>query len=131
MRSVSRRSRFLSLLANHLPATVWAILIFTASSISTPPSVGPEFVMKDKVVHMLVYCIFGVLLQRSFSTMEKLAPRSVLLALAVGIAYGALDEFHQYFVPGRDSSVYDFVADGAGVGLSVVVKRILHMRGVS
>lgn len=92
-----------------------------------PPSVGPEFAMKDKVIHALVYCVFGLLLFRSFSTAGKPALRAVLVALAVGIAYGALDEFHQYFVPGRDCSFYDFVADGAGMGLAVVVKRVLHI----
>ena len=36
-----------------------------------------------------------------------------LVVLLVGL-YGVVDEFHQYFVPGRDASIYDIAADMAG-----------------
>ncbi len=32
-----------------------------------------------------------------------------------GMVYGALDEWHQSFVPGRDPALGDVVADGLGV----------------
>jgi VanZ family protein len=30
------------------------------------------------------------------------------------IVYGASDEFHQYFVPGRQADVFDLMADSLG-----------------
>ena len=35
-------------------------------------------------------------------------------AVAITIAYGATDEVHQLFVPGRTGDVYDLMADAAG-----------------
>ena len=46
---------------------------------------------------------------------------SGLLFLLMGVGYGALDEWHQGFVPGRDASVGDWVADSAGVILGLVL----------
>jgi VanZ family protein len=33
---------------------------------------------------------------------------------------GTLDEFHQYFVPGRQSDVLDLLADAVGIALGVL-----------
>ena len=38
-----------------------------------------------------------------------------VLVLLMGAGYGALDGWHQGFVPGRDASVGDWMADSAGV----------------
>ena len=35
-------------------------------------------------------------------------------AIAITVAYGATDEVHQLFVPGRTGDVYDLMADAAG-----------------
>ena len=51
----------------------------------------------------------------------------LLLALLIGVLYAASDEYHQSLVPGRDSDVYDWVADSiglaAGIGAMVYYKR--------
>jgi VanZ family protein len=101
----------------HLPALLWAVLIFIFSSIPqlTPPPVG--FQISDKIYHFLEFGIFGWLLVRSLT---KLYPShqwraGVALAALLGILWGGLDEVHQAFVPGRDASVLDGLADAAGV----------------
>jgi len=43
--------------------------------------------------------------------------------ILVGAAYGALDEWHQSLVPGRDPSVGDWVADAVGVVLGFLLFR--------
>jgi VanZ family protein len=40
---------------------------------------------------------------------------SALLAVAIGIGVGASDEFFQQFVPQRQSSVNDLLADATGL----------------
>lgn len=71
----------------------------------------------DKVVHMVEYCGLGVLLARalraSFRTPAPL--RTAIVAVAIGVAMGATDEFLQAFVPGRTSSVNDLLADATGL----------------
>jgi VanZ family protein len=47
--------------------------------------------------------------------------RAVVYAVLVCAAYGVLDEFHQGFVPGRDSSIGDVVADSVGAGLGTLL----------
>ena len=48
----------------------------------------------------------------------------IVLAVFIGVLYGASDEFHQMFVSGRDASVSDFIADSLGVmtGLYIFLK---------
>ena len=43
------------------------------------------------------------------------------MLLLMGVGYGALDEWHQSLVPGRDVSVGDWVADSAGVILGLLL----------
>jgi VanZ family protein len=41
--------------------------------------------------------------------------------LLIGVGYGALDEWHQSFVPGRELSAGDWVADSTGVMLGLLL----------
>lgn len=49
--------------------------------------------------------------------------KAAVLAILITSAYGALDEFHQRFTPGRSCDVRDWMADtvGAAVVLLTVV----------
>jgi VanZ family protein len=74
----------------------------------------------DKVVHLLVYYIFAVLGYRSLANKGNY----VYMCLAI-IAYGGLLELGQSYIPGRDMSGYDFLANTLGVmlGAAVVSRR--------
>jgi VanZ family protein len=80
---------------------------------------------QDKLAHAAVFGILGVLF------IQGLGPRDspfsvwkVLLITAMVAAFGALDEIHQSFVPGRDASLGDLAADAAGGFAAAVVFRI-------
>lgn len=77
----------------------------------------PELVdSQDKVMHLVAYAVLGLLLAKGWP------PRSGRDYLSIAIAasgYGLLDEFHQSFVPGRFASIYDWIADSAGVFLGL------------
>lgn len=92
-----------------LPAAAWAATIFWLSSRSSVP--GPELPYIDKVAHFGAYAVLGALL--AFAADRSRVP--LLLAVGVGLAYGASDEVHQMFVPGRSPDVLDWAADTAGV----------------
>ena len=106
----------------HLPVILYAGLIFLVSSISTLPSKVPFFTFRDKIVHFLEYLVFGCLLWHSAMRWRIVTNlmKLISLALVIGIVYAASDEVHQYYVPGRDGNVYDWIADviGLAVGLA-------------
>ena len=72
----------------------------------------------DKVAHTLLYFIFEILTFLMLKNSSKLAKYSVPLAILVVLLYGLTDEFHQYFIPGRDASVFDFAADCIGIAFA-------------
>lgn len=50
----------------------------------------------------------------------------VAVAILVAICFGAYDEIHQFFIPGRDASFWDLLADGIGASGVVFVYRYLQ-----
>jgi VanZ family protein len=110
-------------LVRWLPALAWAALIFFLSSRSRLPE-PPGIFGWDKLQHSLAYGVGGFLIARA----SGVRGRGALLAMAVGMLYGASDEVHQYFVPGRSSDVRDWVADCAGVLAGVHLSRFFQLR---
>lgn len=71
----------------------------------------------DKIEHFLEYSLLGFLVARALQIVgaaKGRALRLVLLTAVLGAAFGATDELHQYFVPNRDSSIFDLFADTLG-----------------
>ena len=100
-----------------LPLALWAALIFALSHRTDLPQ-KPELPGFDKLAHAAEYALLAFLLARALVRGLDVAPRkAAVLALCLGAAFGATDELHQRFVPGRDSSVYDLAADVVGAGL--------------
>jgi VanZ family protein len=96
------------------PPLAWCAAIFFLSHQSTLPSTPGG----DKTAHVGAYAIMGALFARAFWFGTPWAKRTLFAgAAAVSIAYGAFDEIHQYFVPGRHASFGDFAADAAGAVL--------------
>lgn len=99
-----------------LPVAGYVGLIFVLSA--QPGLVPPvRFQNSDKAYHLLEYGALGLLLARA---LRATLPRrgwmfTTLLALGLGLGIGAGDEYFQSFVPGRDSTVFDWLADGAGL----------------
>jgi len=85
------------------------------SSISSHEGNDP-FPHFDKFAHFLVYGAFALLIFRGFTRTIR-SNNFLLIAIltvVVTVAYGVSDEFHQSFVPARDSDVNDIAADGIG-----------------
>ena len=90
------------------PALLWAGCIFLFSGFPTTP-VPLEHDL-DKVAHFGAYFVLGALL--SWGGTRRALP--AVVAMLIGSAYGASDEIHQMFVPGRFPDVIDWLADTAG-----------------
>jgi VanZ family protein len=96
------------------PALGWAAVLFALSELrSLPGPLTPLAGINDKVAHLVLYTLLGAAL--AWGRLRSPNPPRHALLLALGIVYGALDEWHQAFVPGRTPSVLDWVADTVGV----------------
>jgi VanZ family protein len=110
------RRHFLTLWGPFLAALA---VVFWLSSMSAVP--GAQYFW-DKLLHAVGYAGLGVLALRAFHggfDRPRLRPTSYA-ALTV-ILWAISDEFHQSFVPGRDASGWDVLADTVGFALSVVL----------
>jgi VanZ family protein len=90
-------------------------LIFLASSRSYVPSPGITK-MDDKFGHFGIYGLLGTLVCR-----QGRGWRAAIWSLIVVSAFGASDEWHQSFVPGRSTDFRDWVADTSGAALAIVL----------
>jgi len=98
-------------------------LIFYLSSqswVGAPSS----FQINDKVAHLILYGVLGAALAWGA---RGLGPRWSLSLAVLGILYALSDEWHQSFVPMRDPSAGDLLADAVGILLGfLVASRILR-----
>ncbi|HXH64795.1 MAG TPA: VanZ family protein [Mariprofundaceae bacterium] len=95
-------------------------LIFWLSSRSTLP-LPMLFAHEDKLVHAAAYALMGWLAWRSFGHWSPAPWLLVGISVSFCSLYGAGDEWHQSFVPGRDADVFDWLADTLGATLAGVV----------
>jgi VanZ family protein len=114
-----------------LPAALYAGILFALSAQPNPfPFLPPGFLLQDKLLHALAYAVLGALLFSGFRG-TGCSPRcALLLSVLVASLYGATDEFHQSFVPGRSPDPLDWVADtlGAALGASSALVASLALR---
>jgi VanZ family protein len=100
---------------------IWAAVIFTLSSIpSLSTGLGIWDTILRKAAHLAEYAVLGGLIYRALGREP--------LALAVGIAYAATDELHQYFVGGRHASPVDVAIDAVGVAVGMLLWLRLRER---
>jgi VanZ family protein len=98
-------------------------MVFALSAWQTPPSLPGG---TDKGVHWLLYCGLSAFVVRALTAADwrQLTWRRVVLAIVISAAYGASDEFHQRFVPGRTPDVMDLVADTLGAAAAAIALRV-------
>lgn len=69
----------------------------------------------DKVAHFFTFLVLGFLTTRALLlTRDFGRGTGVFLGSVLVLFWGVLDELHQYFVPGRESSWGDGMADAVG-----------------
>ena len=81
----------------------------------------PQFAGVDKAAHVFAYGLLaGAFLYglHPFTHTSK-GGATALIVVIFCLLYGISDELHQSFIPGRDASVWDVVADMAGTILVV------------
>jgi len=110
-----------------LPALTFYLLIFLLSS--SHISVDLDIGHLDKVGHFLEFGLMGFLLAIGFfNALSVSSSTKFVLTLGSGLILAILDEFHQWFVPFRNSDLKDILADAAGLILGILVFRCLAGR---
>lgn len=108
-----------------LPVVAYASLIFYLSSLPHPEEDLPKFLFEkigDKLLHLIEYAMLAILCYRAFrrAAGPRMAQQAVMFAILAASFYGMTDEVHQAFVPLRESSWLDWIADTAGAVIGAV-----------
>ena len=101
----------------------WAVLIEMLLLWPSPPDV-PQLLWSigfDKLVHAGLFAVQAAL--GAWALEER--KRSAWPALAGAIAFGALTEVQQQFMPSRAMELGDFLADAAGAVIGLVLFAVL------
>ena len=109
-------------------ATAWGVFLLALTSWPKPPQVPvvsdiPHF---DKIVHIGLYAVEAFFLYRAVAWPGRRV-FSLLRALAVAgtmAVWGAADEVHQYWIPGRSMEGADVLADVAGAAMGAVTASV-------
>lgn len=113
-----------------LPAIIYMAFIFSISSV---PRSGIGVGLPTAYFHILEYFILSFL---SLMALNKgLGPnigRAKILIVFFGcLIYALSDEFHQYFVPGRHTSLTDIVCDLIGIILGLTAFQLYRTTIIS
>ena len=107
---------------------LYGLIILVVNSIPGDEIPLIRFPYFDKIVHFGIYFGFGFfLLMAVIEHLEISGWRSIGISIFIGTLFGAIDEFHQYVIPRRIPSFYDFSADALGVILGTLFMFILIM----
>jgi VanZ family protein len=90
----------------------------------------PEIPYIDKAAHFLLYSVLAGAALYSFPAgyRNHHPERAGLMTLLFCLVYGITDELHQVFVPGRDASTGDLIADVSGAAVTIVFWLLLRHR---
>jgi VanZ family protein len=122
-------------------ALIWMAVIFAFSSQANSGAYTEAYLQEAnvpvrKLAHMFEFAVLAVLYQmalaRSITKADgqaKINFKHYWLAFVLAVLYALSDEWHQSFVPGRSSSLFDSGVDsiGALIGLTTVywLRRLL------
>ena len=113
----------------YIPLVVYWLILFTATTLPAErlPSVG----FTDKINHFIAYFILAILVNLTLIYQRKsrlLFEKAPIATIVICLFYGALDEVHQLFVPGRSAETLDWVADASGTFAGILIVHFLINR---
>lgn len=85
----------------------------------------------DKLAHATAFGALAFSLELELRSLPKGMPlhrRHLLIFILVSL-FGASDELHQRFVPGRECDVFDWMADSTGAALALAISCLTVLRG--
>jgi len=111
----------------YIPLAVYWIVIFVLTSI--PMDEIPQyFNAQDKFEHFSAYFLlsfFGGLTLHFQNRFVNIRKELFLITLTIALVYGAFDELHQMFIPGRFADIFDWLADAVGSLFGSIIVLLL------
>jgi len=104
-----------------VPAILVMIALFTLSTLEGNDPLLNSINLSDKIEHFIAYFVLGITFCMWISR-EKWLSRPFLygsLIVLLCTIFGASDEYHQTFVPGRSGNLYDLATDFMGGVIAV------------
>lgn len=110
-------------------ATGWlvAILIGTLTPATDLP--GVAFNLNDKIVHLIIFLLFSLLLSLAIKKEKflNISSRRIFTVVLTGTSIvAASTEILQNFIPGRQMDIYDLVANEVGVFAGLLIYRLVY-----
>ncbi len=103
-------------------AALWMAVIFAFSAQPNSGAVTEAYLQQGnvpvrKLAHMFEFAVLAVLFVKAWPA----AKGRFIAAFVAAVIYACTDEFHQSFVVGRSSSLFDVAVDatGAAIGLAL------------
>ncbi|MBI2451450.1 VanZ family protein [Candidatus Pacearchaeota archaeon] len=100
------------------PVFSWLIVILIASGIFYVSSLTSEQAPRTVSIMPTVYHIsafFFLAFFLSVSLTKGKNKKLIPIAITLAVLYGIIDELHQFFVPGRTTSITDIFLDSLGI----------------
>jgi VanZ family protein len=110
----------------YFPLTLYWIVLFTATTL--PGKDLPDLGISDKIEHFSAFFILAVLINLTLIYQRKsflLFRYAIIATIIITLSYGAIDEIHQLFIPGRSADFRDWLADSSGVIMGVFFLNLL------
>lgn len=109
-----------------IPVIFWCCVIFSVSSIPNLriEQLGYWDFLLRKIAHFTEFGILSILFFRAIIQTTNRAP--IFWSNFFSIVYAILDEFHQYFVPGRYTNLIDVIIDSLGAIILLLLYRKLY-----
>lgn len=102
-------------------AVIWGLSSIPGGSVHISSA---EWLTDPTFQNFLHIPLFGGLAYVWVVTLLKLRmSKPLLLAAVITVAYGVIDEWHQFYVPGRYASAVDVGIDSVGVALALAWKQ--------
>ena len=108
--------KILQVLSLWLPPIVWLYVIYSFSAnraVKTFELYWQDFIVK-KLAHFGEYAILSVLLTRGLMGSNITLKKAAIYSIFLSMVFGASDELHQSFIPGREPRIRDVLIDSVG-----------------
>ncbi len=113
-------------------AALWGGFLLVLTSWPHPPSIAAGGFPVDKLTHFALYGVLAFLLDRAvrWKGRRRFAWTRVLTIAGTLTLWGALDEAHQEWIPGRRMDSDDLAADVAGAVTGSVLAGVFSGRSL-
>ena len=108
-----------------LPLSVAATIVWLSSRPSYPFGISLPAPF-DKVAHLAAFGVLAASTEIAWRHTRPEMPvlRRLIVIFIVVAIFGASDEIHQHFVPGRACDFYDWMADATGGALGLALASL-------